>query len=137
MDELDLKIRHMLSEAINQSGESASPSLSEEIRETFHGPHKLLNIGSVVKLVGAGILFYWCVYAFFQQSSVKAMIAYATAAVLCTLTATTTMLWLRGEMYQNAQAKKLRRLELCVLMLTKSIEGQETSGSASNRHIEE
>ncbi len=122
MNELDTKIRQALQAATELPGAIPDPSLTDEILETFKGRHSFLNISGAIKMVVGGLIFYFCIYQFFQQDSTMAMIAYATAAVICMGVATTTMLWLWVQMNHNTTVREIKRLELQMALLTQELQ---------------
>ncbi len=124
MNELDTKIRQALRAATELPDSIPEPSLTEEILETFHGRHSFLNISGAIKMVVAGLIFYFCIYQFFQQDSMMALIAYATAALICMLAACTTMLWLWVQMNHNTTVREIKRLELQLNLLTQELKHQ-------------
>ena len=112
MNELDDKIQQLLDQAAETSRSLDDPSLTDEILDTFKGRDRALMIATVVKMVAAGLLFYFCVWQFFQQDALMPMLAYATAAIICVLTAATTMLFLWIQKSHNTTRRELKRLEL-------------------------
>ncbi len=124
MNELDAKIRQALQAATELPGTIPEPTLTEEIMGTFQGRHSFLNISGAIKMVCAGLIFYICIYQFFQQNSTMAMVAYATAALICIAVACTTMLWLWVQMNHNTTVREIKRLELQMALLTQELQQQ-------------
>ena len=122
MNDLDSKIRQALQAATDLSGDIPEPTLTEELVGTFTGRHSFLNISGAIKMIVAGLIFYFCIYQFFQQDSTMAMMAYATAALICMSVACTTMLWLWVQMNHNTTVREIKRLELQVMLLTQTLQ---------------
>ena len=131
MNDLDVKIRQALQAATELPDGIPEPSLTEEFLDTFKGRHSFLNISGAIKMVVAGLIFYFCVYQFFQQESMMAMVAYATAALICMVVASTTMLWLWVQMNHNTTVREVKKLELQMSLLTAELQ------SARNRQMED
>ncbi|MFT7652684.1 MAG: uncharacterized membrane protein YciS (DUF1049 family) [Limisphaerales bacterium] len=122
MNDLDTKIRQALQAATDLPGGIQEPSLTEEIMATFKGRHSFLNISGAIKMITAGLIFYFCVYQFFQQETMMAMIAYGTATLICMGVACTTMLWLWVQMNHNTTVREIKKLELQISLLTQELQ---------------
>ncbi len=122
MNDLDAKIRQALQAATDLPDGVVEPTLTEELLSTFKGRHRLLNISSAFKMIIAGLIFYCCIYLFFQQDTVMAMIAYATAVLICFGVASTTMLWLWVQMNHNTTTREIKKLELQLALLTHELQ---------------
>ncbi len=122
MNELDAKIRQALQAATELPDSIPEPSLTEELMGTFKGRHSFLNISGAIKMVVAGLIFYFCIYQFFQQDSIMGMLAYATAALICMGVACTTMLWLWVQMNHNTTVREVKKLELQLALLTQELQ---------------
>ena len=123
MNDLDVKIRQALQAATELPDAIPEPSLTDEFLATFKGRHSFLNISGAIKMVVAGLIFYFCVYQFFQQETTTGMLAYATAALICMATACTTMLWLWVQMNHNTTVREIKKLELQMALLTAELQG--------------
>ena len=130
MTELDTKIRQALQAATELPGTVPEPTLTEEIMATFQGRHRLLNISGAVKMICAGLIFYFCVYQFFQQESMMAMLAYATAALLCMAAACTAMLWFWVQINHNETLREVKKLELQIALLTREFQQPDNKQNA-------
>ncbi len=122
MNDLDAKIRQALQAATELPEPTPEPSLTEEFMDAFKGRHSFLNISGAVKMVVAGLIFYFCIYQFFQQESTMGMLAYATTALICMAVACTTMLWLWVQMNHNTTVREIKKLELQMALLTAELQ---------------
>ena len=124
MNELDTKIQKALQAATELSGPITEPSFTDELMATFHGRHSWLMVGGWIKMAVAGLLFYICAYQFFQQETMMAMIAYATTAVICIVTAATIMLFVWIQMNHNTTVREVKKLELQIALMTHELRQQ-------------
>ena len=122
MNELDNRIQAALEAATDLSGPIPEPTFAEEILETFHGKHSWLMIWSWIEMGGAGLLLCFCVYQFFHQETMMAMIAYASAAIICAVSAGCILLFLWIQMNHNITVREVKRLELQIAMLLKHLQ---------------
>ena len=138
MNDLDTKIRQALQAATELPASIPEPSITEELMATFQGRHSFLNISGAIKMICAGLIFYFCIYQFFQQDTMMAMLAYATAAIICMAVACTTMLWLWVQMNHNTTVREIKRLELQMSLLTQELQqnSQHSNPQHSNQHEE-
>ena len=125
MNELDSRIQAALEAATDLSGPIPEPTFTDEILETFQGRHRWLMILSLVKTGLVGLLLCFCVYQFFQQETMMAMIAYASMMVICIVGYTCLMLLLWIQMNHNTIAREIKWLELQLLMLVKHFKEKE------------
>ena len=132
MNDLDTKIRKALQAATELHGSVPEPSFIEEVMEAFRGRHSFLNISGAIKMISAGLIFYFCVYQFFHQTTTMAMLAYASAALICMVVASTTMLWIWVQMNHNSTSREVKKLELQIALLTQELQQQNQSS-----HVEE
>ena len=122
MNDLDNKIRLALQAATELPAAIPEPTLTEEFLATFKGRHSFLNISGAIKMISAGLIFYLCVYQFFQQETMMAMMAYGIGALICMVVASTTMLWLWVQMNHNTTVHEIKKLELQISLLTRELQ---------------
>ncbi len=107
------------------------PGIVDELLETFRGRHRLILVSGLVKMIAAGLVFYFCIYQFFQQESTMAMLAYATATIICLVVAATSMLFLWIQMNHNTTAREIKRVDLRCAMILRAIEAQNAHQSVN------
>lgn len=72
-------------------------------------------------MAAVGVLALFCVVQFFQQETMMAMIAYASAAIICVVSAGSILLFLWVQMNHNTTVREIKRLELQVAILLKQL----------------
>ena len=122
MNELDNRIQAALEAATDLPGPIPEPTFAEEILETFHGKHRWLMITSWIKMGVVGLLAWLCVYQFFQQDTMMALIAYSSATIICLVSAGCILLFLWVQMNHNTTVREIKRLELQIAMLLKQLQ---------------
>ena len=122
MNELDNRIQAALEAATDLPGPIPEPTFAEEILETFRGKHSWLMITSWIKMGAVGLLAWFCVYQFFHQDTMMAMIAYSSLAIICTVSATCILLFLWVQMNHNTTVREIKRLELQIVLLLKRLQ---------------
>lgn len=121
MNQLDQRIREAL-QAASEIPESADETtLAQDILDTFHGKHRGLMIISWIKMIVVAVLVYFCIFQFFQQESIMAMMAYATATVVFTVSAGCILLFLWIRVNHNTTARDIKQLELQIALLIREI----------------
>ena len=111
MNELDQRIQTLLEEATNSTPHD-TPTLADELIDLFNGRNRQLMRLAAIKMVVAGLLFYFCCYQFFQQDDLRPMLAYATGAVIFVVIASATILYLWMQLNHNTTRRELKRLEM-------------------------
>lgn len=101
------------------------PTLTEELLETITGRHEFLMKWIVIKAVAAVGLMLFCIWQFFQQDSPMAMLAYATAILLCAIgyAAVVTFFWIR--LNHNTTIREIKRLELQMALMARQAQQRE------------
>ena len=122
--QLDQQIEEALQIASDLPASADETTLTQDILDTFKGKHRLFMIASWVKMAVVGVLVYVCIYQFFQQETMMAMIAYASAAVIFTITAATIFIFLWSQMNHNTTTRDIKRLELQVALLTRELKNK-------------
>ena len=117
MNSLDKQIQEALRVASELPEIADEPTLTQDILDTFHGRHRVLMILTWIKMVVVAVLMYVCIYQFFQQESMMAMIAYATATIIFVVSAACIMLFLWIRMNHNMTTREIKRLEVQVALL--------------------
>ncbi len=123
MNHLDQQIQDALQLASEMPDRQEESSLTQDILDTFHGKHRGLMIISWIKMIVIGLLVYFCIYQFFQQDTIMGMIAYATATLICLLSASAILLFIWIRMNHNTTVREIKRLELQVALLTRELRG--------------
>jgi Family of unknown function (DUF6768) len=117
MNNLDQQIQEALHVASDLPESVEETTLTQDILDTFHGKHRGLMIISWIKMAVIAFLMCFSIYQFFQQDSIMAMIAYATATLIFTVSAVAIMLFLWIKMNHNTTTREIKRLELQVALL--------------------
>ena len=130
MDNLDKKIQQLLENASEATPFTDEPSLIEELILTFKGRHRALMIPTAIKMISAGLIFYFCIYQFFQQETTMAMMAYATAALIALIVAASTLLFFWIQLNHNTTVREIKRVDLRCAMILRALEEQ-------NNHLTE
>lgn len=121
MNDLDQRIQEALYAASELPEFIEETTLTQDILDTFQGKHRGLMILSWIKMAVIGALSYFCIYQFFQQESMMAMIAYATATIIFMAGAAVIMLFLWIKMNHNTTTREIKRLELQVALLVREL----------------
>lgn len=121
MNDLDAKIREVLAAASEPLDHIPEPSLTEEILATFSGRHRGLMITSGIKMAFVGFFALFCTFQFFQQETTMGLIAYASGAIICVVSAACLMLFLWVQMNHNTTVREIKRLELQIVLLMKEL----------------
>lgn len=99
----------------------ADPSLIEELIETLNGRHRFLLRVTVVKAIAASILLVICIIQFFDQQTTMAMIAWATGAIMCSVSICGLAIYFWMEVDRVAISRDLKQVELQLALLTASL----------------
>lgn len=122
MNELDTKIKQALIDVTEDICLNEESSLIQDLAQTFHGQQKLIMVMGLLKmLVSVGLMFY-CIYEFFQQDTVMAMIAYASVVIACIVIVSSIYLIFWISLNKNQLDNNIKRLELQVALLVKKVE---------------
>ncbi len=133
-DMLDKRIMAAL-ESATDLPENPEPDLTEEIIETFSGRHSFLMKWAAFKAVAAALMICFCIYQFFQQDSNMAMIAYASATILCAVAYAAVFLVFWIQMNHNRTVREIKRVELQLALLFSEI-GRAPSKPAAGKTTE-
>ena len=124
MNDLDEKIRAALNaedaELLGQY-ESDAP-LHEMVVELYRGRRRWINL---IASMGTFILFatqLWCGYQFFGAETTQAMIAWATGFLALFIWLVLMKLWFWLELVRNSVTREVKRLELQVALLNRTME---------------
>ena len=117
MDKLDSQIMAALESATDLPDHLEEPDLTDEIIETFHGRHSFLMKWAAFKALAAVLLICFCLYQFFQQDSTMAMIAYASATIMCAVAYAAIFLVFWIQMNHNRTVREIKRVELQLALL--------------------
>ena len=126
MNELDTRIQAALQAATELPERIPEPSLADEVLETFQGRHRWLMILSFIKTGFVAALMVFCIFQFFQQESTMAMIAYASATMICAVSYGCLILFLWIQMNHNTTVREVKRLELQLALLTRELKDKES-----------
>jgi hypothetical protein len=66
-------------------------------------------------------LWIFCIYQFFHQEAIMAMIAYASGAIMCAVVIVAITVFFWQEVSKNIFTREIKRLELQVALLIKHI----------------
>jgi phosphotransferase system glucose/maltose/N-acetylglucosamine-specific IIC component len=77
-----------------------------------------------IKMAVVGVLMLLCIFQFFQQETMMAMIAYATATVVFTVSYGCIFLFLWSQMNHNTTEREIKRLELQVALLIRELKNK-------------
>ncbi len=129
MKNLDKKIESALNDATRSIGITDEPTVLEDIVGTFQGQYKGLMVIAGVKMAAAAVLTVFSIYQFFQQESQMAMIAYASLAIVCTLTYCVIYLTFWISLNKHTTDREVKRLELQIALLIHKLESKEELAS--------
>jgi len=121
MNQLDKRIQEALQAASELPESIDETTLLQDILDTFQGKHRGLMIITGIKMAVTVVLMLFCIFQFFQQETMMAMMAYATAAVFCVVAYACIFLFLWNEMNHNTTAREIKRLELQVALLIREL----------------
>ena len=124
MENLDARIEQALKDATGSVGISDEASVKQDLAATFRGQYRALFMLAWVKLFAVALLLLWSVYEFFTQTGAQAQLAFATLAVICTVTIGIiyTLFWI--SMNKQMTNREIKRLELQVALLINKLEAQ-------------
>ncbi len=121
MTTLDNKIQAALASASDLPDDITQPNLTSDLIDTLQGRHSWLMKWGIVKMVVAVIVMVICAYQFFMQESTMAMIAYASATLLCAIAYAAIFLFIWVQMNHNTTVGEIKRVELQLALLAKAI----------------
>lgn len=121
MTTLDNKIQAALASASDLPDDITQPNLTSDLMDTLQGRHSWLMKWGIVKMVVAVIVMVICAYQFFMQESTMAMIAYASATLLCAIAYAAIFLFIWVQMNHNTTVGEIKRVELQLALLAKAI----------------
>lgn len=120
-DKLDNQIMAALESATDLPEHLEEPGLTEEIIATFNGRHSFLMKWSAFKAVSAAVLICFCLYQFFQQDTMMALIGYAAATILCAVAYAAVFLVIWIQMNHNRTVREIKRVELQLALLAEKL----------------
>ena len=126
MNELDDRIQAALNAATDLSEPLPDPTFAEEILESFQGRYRLLMITSWIKMIAVAFLTAFFVFQFFQQETMMAMIAFASAAIMSVVSAACLVLFLWVQMNHNTTVREVKRLETQIALLIRQLKDKES-----------
>jgi hypothetical protein len=121
MTTLDSKIQAALASASDLPDDITEPNLVSDLIDTLHGRHSWLMKWGLVKMAFAIILMCICAYQFFMQETTMAMIAYASATIICVIAYATVFLFIWVQMNHNTTVSEIKRVELELALLAKAL----------------
>jgi phosphotransferase system glucose/maltose/N-acetylglucosamine-specific IIC component len=124
MNQLDKRIQEALQIASELPEPVDETTLLQDILDTFQGKHRGLMILTGIKMAVVGVLMLLCIFQFFQQESMMAMMAYATATVVCAVSYGCIFLLLWSQMNHNTTEREIKRLELQVALLIRELKNK-------------
>jgi len=81
-------------------------------------------IATGIKMTFMAILMIFCAVQFFQQETMMAMMAYATATIVFVVSYACIFLFLWNQMNHNSTAREIKRLELQVALLIRELKNK-------------
>jgi phosphotransferase system glucose/maltose/N-acetylglucosamine-specific IIC component len=124
MNQLDKRIQEALQAASELPESIDETTLLQDILDTFQGKHRGLMIITGIKMAVVGVLMLLCIFLFFQQETMMAMMAYATATVVFTVSYGCIFLFLWSQMNHNTTEREIKRLELQVALLIRELKNK-------------
>jgi len=121
MNELDQRIKQALERATDLPESIESPDMADELIEVFQGSRSWIMKWAVFKGASAACLLFFCIYQFFQQTSTMAMLAYASAAMLCAIGYAAVVLFVWIQMQHNNTVREVKKLELQIALLNQQL----------------
>jgi Flp pilus assembly protein TadB len=121
MNQLDIRIQEALQAASELPESIDETTLLQDILDTFQGKHRGLMIITGIKMAVVAFLMLFCIVQFFQQETMMAMMAYATATVVFVVSYACIFLFLWNQMNHNTTAREMKRLELQVALLIREL----------------
>ncbi len=123
MKEIDHKIREALqaedAELFEEFG--GEQSLGERVMDTFRGRSRWLVYLILVEKVIFFLLTILAAVKFFRVETVREMIAWATAFLMCLAVTMALKFWYWMELNKNAITREVKRLELEIARLAKRL----------------
>ena len=124
MNQLDKRIQEALQAASELPESIDETTVLQDILDTFQGKHRGLMIITGIKMAVAAVIMLFCIVQFFQQETMMAMMAYATATVVFTVSYGCVFLFLWNQMNHNTTAREIKRLELQVALLIRELKNK-------------
>jgi phosphotransferase system glucose/maltose/N-acetylglucosamine-specific IIC component len=124
MNQLDKRIQEALQTASELPESIDETTLLQDILDTFQGKHRGLMIITGIKMAVVAVLMLLCIFQFFQQETMMAMMAYATATVVFTVSYGCIFLFLWSQMNHNTTEREIKRLELQVALLIRELKNK-------------
>ncbi len=124
MNQLDQRIQEALQAASELPESIDETTLLQDILDTFQGKHRGLMIITGIKMAAVAVLMLFCIFQFFQQETMMAMMAYATATVVFVVSYACIFLFLWNQMNHNTTAREIKRLELQVALLIRELKNK-------------
>ncbi len=124
MNQIDQRIQEALQAASELPESIDETTLRQDILDTFQGKHRGLMIATGIKMTFMAILMIFCAVQFFQQETMMAMMAYATATIVFVVSYACIFLFLWNQMNHNSTAREIKRLELQVALLIRELKNK-------------
>jgi Na+/proline symporter len=128
MNQLDKQIDQQTQEALQIASElpesADETTLTQDILDTFKGKHRFLMTISWIKMAVVTVLMCVCVYQFFQQDTIMAMIAYASVTIIFVISYAAIFIFLWSQMNHNTSTRDIKRLELQVALLIRELKNK-------------
>lgn len=122
MNELDKRIERALKDISGSVDITSEATVLEDLATTFKGQYRTILIIAWTKLIAVTALWVYAIYEFFFQETMMGMIAYASLAVICTVSMTSISIMLWIILSRNTTIREIKRLELQVALLTNKLE---------------
>lgn len=121
MNELDKKIAAALQQAATPIDADDDPTLLDDLTSIFGGRMRWIMILAWIKLALLVVVLLVCIYQFFLQESVMAMLAYATLATIAIVGIAGIYILSWIQISQNSTLREIKRLELQVALLAQQL----------------
>jgi hypothetical protein len=123
MSKVDNQIQAALRAATELQDPIPEPTFTEEfLGSSFKGRHNWLIMIGWAKSFAILALMGFCIYQFFQQESVMAMLAYACLAIFCFVSHAAIMLFVWMQIHHNTAITEVKKLELQIMLLLKQLQ---------------
>lgn len=122
MKDLDKKIEQALKDATGSVSITDEATVMQDIVSTFQGQYRNILILAWIKATAFTILLFYSVYQFFYQETMMGMLAYASLAIISTITMATIYIIFYVFLNKNITTREIKRLELQIALLTNKLE---------------
>jgi glucose uptake protein GlcU len=123
MKDIDEKIREVLQQQDSELLEHYrnEQSIPQMVIDSFRSRHRWLVVLVFTISTVFFLLEFVVAYQFFQAESTRAMIAWATAFVVCVIIMYMMKIWYWMELNKNSLAREIKRLELELANLSRRL----------------